>query len=133
LLCWVRAKVSFAVKTLDTIACVPLLTLALVQPGVGELSVHLALGVGVAGVGDVTTIPDYRVAVFGVLAMEAMVSSGALRACFKARTTLEPTKGTPGTVISPLRIPVASISPCGQGILGHWNSRASLFVILVLA
>ncbi len=65
---WVRAEVSMFIKTLDTIACVSFLTLTLVQPSVGKLSVHLALRVGVTRVGDVTTITDHRVAVLGVLA-----------------------------------------------------------------
>jgi len=133
LLGWVRAEVSIFIKTLDTVACVSFLTLTLVQPSVGKLSVHLALRVGVTGVGDVTTITDHRVAVLGVLAMEAMISSGALRSCLEARATLITTKGAPGTIISPLVIPVAGISPSGESIPGHWNSRTSLFVSLVLA
>lgn len=133
LLGWVRAKVSIFIKTLDTVACESILALTLVQPSVGELSVHLALCVGVTGVGDVTTITDHRVAVLGVLAMEAMVSSGALRSCLEARAALITTKGAPGTIISPLVIPVAGISPSGESIPGHGNSRTSLFVSFALA
>merc|ERR1711973_251476 len=106
---WIDAEVAVGVLALDTVAGVAVLAFALVQLPPPFLLIEHALGIRVAGRGDMETVPYYAVAILLVATVNAVVAFLAVQACPFVRSALVTLVSAQRTLYRLVFFPIARV------------------------